>query len=392
MVSTQNPRVCASERSHSNTIMRTRASAHRALVVLMDGLPSDALLAILRCMPVTTLCRAAIVCSTWRRAVMVAAEDKLRQHRAGIAPGCDACPCWLRSLWAIELLVSHVGPDPTGRSWRDEYKPLHVAAAKWGMGERWEEWMAADFEPGGTCAEMAADEIDEAQARLGHIGWPAEDAAVLAHIGGEDEAAEQVRSYKQRLPTLAATLHASVRVYSVAACRAAAAAAPVPPPLYYYLSGERSLCHIDPDWAQLPSLPVGAEFRIVGGASARAPLRCYFPDRYAMCKEELRSDDPHWASFEDTYYRYVPQESDVVRFVSRPADVSGYHAMVHDFACERDMDSQELKELAPNFDTDGWSAPLNTTFRLEAVFPPGAWIVRGLRVRRTLYTVTLSFG
>ena len=64
--------------------------------------------------------------------------------------------------------------------------------------------------------------------------------------------------------------------------------------------------------------------------------------------------------------------------------------MVHDFIGEADGGADDA--LAPNIEHHGWSAPFLTTFRLEQVDEPGAWSVRGLRVRRRLYTITLSFG
>ena len=49
-------------------------------------------------------------CTKFRGIVSWVAEKKLRAWRPWLARGPDQCPCWLRSLAAVESIVDTVGP------------------------------------------------------------------------------------------------------------------------------------------------------------------------------------------------------------------------------------------------------------------------------------------
>ena len=61
------------------------------------------------------------------RAHKLHGAHKLRRRRPGIPVGHDAVPCWLRSLFTLELLAAAVGPMPA-HSWREDYIELHHQA------------------------------------------------------------------------------------------------------------------------------------------------------------------------------------------------------------------------------------------------------------------------
>jgi hypothetical protein len=124
--------------AHMAPLTRAR---RRAAPSLVDGLPTEMLVHTLQFRTAAALGRAACVSLAWRRAVALTAEAAVRRHHPQWPQGSDACPCWLRSLWTIELLLDRVGPDPAStssdRGWRDEYIPLHIAAGQHSLGSAW---------------------------------------------------------------------------------------------------------------------------------------------------------------------------------------------------------------------------------------------------------------
>lgn len=365
---------------------RTRSAAASARLTL-TSLPAEIHIDILRWCAAADLRRAACVCSEWKQAVLNTAEARLRSVRPEYPPGSDASPCWLRSLAAVELLTTRIGPLPTSRNWRSEYVPLQVAAAKLRLGERWADEMAADFEPDGPLSFTNQILHEPQRQQLVEAGWSGDDADLLTHLAGEEENVVLMQSFVLRSSVFAASMHSALRAYTDAA-RRNAHCDEVPSPKYYFLRGEGGLVSIDPAWELLDSLHVGDELFVAGGAWARAPLPWFFPDESGMCKEVLCSTDPNWADLDATYYQYEPMDSDIVCFLSGPPDMTGYHALIQDSIGD---------ETDPNADQDGWSAPMLSTFKLVSIREAGKWHLdtgrnQRLFVRRRLFTVSVSYG
>ena len=72
--------------------------------------------------------------------------------------------------------------------------------------------------------------------------------------------------------------------------------------------------------------------------------------------------------------QYEEVDSDVVCFRSAPADADGL-----------------LHTLVPTEGEGGHLLPPMATVTLERIDEPGEWEVRGLRVQRRLYTVSVSY-
>ena len=126
--------------------------------MFISQVSDDLLVLMLSTLPAADLRLAAATCSHWRECVPAAAGDpapspqagpdpdpdpdpdldpdpnpdpdpeiRLRRRRPGIPVGHDAVPCWLRSLFTLELLAAAVGPMPA-HSWREDYIELHHQA------------------------------------------------------------------------------------------------------------------------------------------------------------------------------------------------------------------------------------------------------------------------
>ena len=74
------------------------------------------------------------------------------------------------------------------------------------------------------------------------------------------------------------------------------------------------------------------------------------------------------------------QDSDIIYFRNTPADSSGYQALL-------------LQVGDPTLPDDAdFMLPSFAHVTLEAVQQPGEWQVRGIFVRRRLFTVSVRFG
>ena len=112
----------------------------------------------------------------------------MRLHRTAMPAGFDACPCWLRSLSAIELLTTKIGAPPPARTFHQEYVELHFAGARLSFPDHTVNPIPReDFEPGGALDFQKCLVLADWKEAV-RFGWPVEDAQLLAHIAGEEGA------------------------------------------------------------------------------------------------------------------------------------------------------------------------------------------------------------
>ena len=357
----------------------TRSAAARLALDITNVLPAELLGWIAGFLLSEDLCRLARAHSTWRAAVDFSAERRVRAYLRTTLR-LEFSPCWLHSLSQIERLTAAVGPRPD-HGWRQEWQAMKVAAGRLHFAARgleWEEEDEAAFDDGGPMCMAREIERSNAQGLLGpelHGCWDEEAALYISCIGGGEESRILHAAFKQRSAAYAALMHASLSAYSSAACVVASQGL-VPPPLYATLAGEDGLLHYDEAWRGLEDLAVGAEFRSGGCCAALAGANT-FPDEQGMFYGNITLTNPGIDDAFELDWQLV--DSDIVRFVSRPADRCGYHALVQDLAGDEDEDPS-------------WGVPHDSVVRLEAISEAGEWTVRGLRVRRRLYTVSISFG
>ena len=136
------------------------------------------------------------------------------------------------------------------------------------------------------------------------------------------------------------------------------------PLLYKNLTGEFGLATADPAWEALtqPGASAGLGLVTNGVVMAQEADDRFFPDDKGYCTYVIRGDQ---AAFE-------LQDSDVVCIKSAPTDADGYHSLI-----QTGWTTYEMPPLA--------------TVTLESVQRPGEWKVRGLKVQRRLFTVSVSY-
>ena len=254
------------------------------------------------------------------------------------------------------------------------------------------EEMHAELEPGGPfsleheCGMLA--QIEDL-ASMRKVGWSETGGQLLMHDAGEAVCEVLVGCYLARRTDFAATMHSLVAEY----CSAASTAPPLAPECYCTV---RALAAFSSEWAALPTRRVGESFFSVGGASAREPLTCYFPDERGM-----HSDDMHYED-NDFSYGIGFDDSPVVRFLSAAADRNGFHSLMQDSFHVWDSTSRAGPRGA--YEHAGWSVVMLCTATLVEIHAPGEWEVRPckrpglrpvsrvLRPQQPLYTVRVSFG
>tara|TARA_B110001452_G_scaffold225938_1_gene200129 strand:+ start:376 stop:1440 length:1065 start_codon:yes stop_codon:yes gene_type:complete len=320
----------------------------------------------------------------WLQVCDEVAERRLRVRRPGLPPGSEACPCWLRSIATIEQVEAAVGPKPS-RSWHDEYLPLMKAA----------ELAFADpphvelFEPGGALTLDATLEFDAATiAAAVQAGSSADDAELIQCISGAAVSAILVRAWHAKSTEFAAIMH-RVREANFEAAMRGWSACKMHVALYEKLGkgaptdtiGDHDgLIEFDTAWERLTTSKVGDRIEIVDGVTAIEPIECVFPDDAGIYTAMTHLHDGD----EEEPVLWEAQDSDIVCFVPpKPADRGGFHALMHD-----------TPNPTSDFPTDQcmWSVGGPLTVTLEAISEPGEWQVRGLSVRRRLYSVSVSHG
>ena len=384
--------------AEAQTRTATKRRVRRRSFPLSDELPDELLAALLAKLTTVDLRAAAETCRHWREMVAVAAELCVRKHNPYLpsASSGGGSPCWLRSLLSVELLAAAVGPRPQ-HSWREDYVDLHVEAERL----RWEteedmpfDRVAANYrtdfsDDGDMSLKRMKEEYKVDQAQLRRAGWGEDDALLTVHVTGVEVNHLLVESYRERRNTFAASLHSTVAAYTAAAMRDRSPA----PVCYWHLC---DLAKWSVEWACLPTLALGESFFCVGGASAREPLDCYFPNDLGMHEEKsVLRPGGDGVNLEDWMTEFVFVDSPCVRFVSSAPDRNGFHSLIQDAFDERMRSGRH--EVA------SWSIPFLSTVTLIERHGPGEWEVyptkyglrpskRGLRVQQTRYTVTVSFG
>ena len=276
------------------------------------------------------------------------------------------------------------------KSWaKDQLRETHYVP--------WEavaEEMHAELEPGGPfslereCGMLA--QIEDLVS-MRKAGWSETGGQLLMHGAGEEVCGVLVGCYLARRTDFAATMHSLVAEY----CSAASTAPPLAPECYCTV---RALAAFSSEWAALPTRRVGESFFSVGGASAREPLTCYFPDERGMHSEDMLP----LSGLDDFSYGIGFDDSPVVRFLSAAADRNGFHSLMQDSF--HVWDSTSRAGPRGGYEHAGWSIAMLCTATLVEIHAPGEWWVRpckrpglrpvsrALRPQQPLYTVRVSFG
>ena len=355
----------------------------------LTDLPHDLLHSSLRTASARDMGRMGRCSRLWLQVCDEVAERRLRARRTGLPPGSSAHPCWLRSLGTLEQIDAAVGPAPS-RSWRDEYVPLMLAAERAFSPGEFPAPPTDLYGPGGDLSidVMCAADADDMTAVV-QAGFSADDAAVLSTLGGTAPSTILVRAFLQRSTEFAAITHRLSDLYFRAALRAWNAGVThgrvyqplgTGPPTDA-LDSQVGLIAFDPAWGRLTTASVGDRIEIVGTGCAYEPIEVVFQDDAGIYTESASLTDP--AEGEAISSSWNLEDSDVVCFLpSRPADRGGHYMLVHEPA--------DPKSSAAADCLWGLHGPFIVT--LEAISEPGEWQVRGLRVRRRLYSVSVSFG
>ena len=218
-------------------------------------------------------------------------------------------------------------------------------------------WTRSMFEPGGSSSievflkQQAAPiqwKVDQ--------GWPREQAEAATLITAAVNAS-LAASVRDRSDRYAASAHAVFEAMSGAARRQTAPA----PLLYKNLTGEFGLATEDPAFQALLQSDVapGVQLFTNGVGNGDTADADTFPDESGF---RLKTSQTH-----DLI------DSDIVCFRSAPADADGLHTLIP-------WDSVGTCKLPPM-----------ATVTLEKIDEPGEWEVMGKRVKRRLYTVSVSY-
>uniref|UniRef100_A0A7S0NVR4 F-box domain-containing protein n=1 Tax=Calcidiscus leptoporus TaxID=127549 RepID=A0A7S0NVR4_9EUKA len=325
----------------------------------LDSLPTELIWHILVHVAAVDLARARCACQTWARLARGVAEDVLRRRRR-LPVACD-CPCWIRSLAAAEALERAVGQNPESRGWRDEWAP---------MCREWYRLLASRdmgtdqmFEANGT--ESVSQKLLSFAVAIEQkldAGWDAERAAAVSVIVpcGHIAIAQALHELDGRY---AASTHMVIDSLFVRACLAEEPA----PPLYAALEGEFGLATNGPEWNLLqPGCAIGSIF------TTTAPVEAIVPDAHT-----IRVAGYHSSVNTGGVLSYKLAESDIVCILSSRARESGFHSLV------------QTATAAPSAE---YMLPPMATVCLEKIEEPGMWSVRRRKVRRRLYTVSVSYG
>ena len=283
----------------------------------------------------------------------------------------------------IEL---HIGRRPSNRSWRDEwpdanlevrmqvlraaYSDVYGQEAIAGMDAVVSPIIHASFSPGGessvdrkilSYASSIQWKIDQGWTRPHAELYQLVDTNLKAAIGA---------SVQQRSQRYAASIYGLLD--ALRAASELTTQVPVMQPLYYNLSGAYGLISSDKAWMALqePGACVGMRFVTYSMAQGLPASAESFPSEDGYCSVSYATHD---TDEEGVTYHYEPVDSDIVCFRCGPADADGLHSMINDH------------------ETGTHVVPPLTTVTLERIDEPGCWEVRGLRLRRRLYTVRVTY-
>ena len=265
------------------------------------------------------------------------------------------CKAW-RSAWPAATLERAIGPKPTGRTWRNEWvdASLECDRINFKLPNR------ERYEAGGPRSIQAmATKHSEFIEWLVNYGWPTESAIAFALTGKTNIAI--CLAIQQRSSRYAATAHILYDAYMLVARRNLTAVAPH---TFKHLHGKFSLSEIDMGFNVLTHPKTRPGTTILTNSFVRTEIATdlTFPDEAGF----------YATVFKGTVPRNDFCQSDIVCFVSRPADANGCHSPVH---------TSENRFVLP---------PL-TTVTLESIHEPEGWQVNGHVIQRRLYTVSVTY-
>ena len=259
----------------------------------------------------------------------------------------------LRLVFGIERAV---GPKPAERTWRDEWVDAWMERKQLAG----ENAKRANYEPGGISSidKFIGQDTKQIEWKV-NAGWPREQAEAYTEISMSIKVS-LAAAVRERSDRYAASTHEVCEALEGAARRQTEVA----PLMYGNLVGLFGYASEDPAWEALrqPGAMPGLGLVTNGIVKGMAPSANTFPDDkgYCIC-ENIGGKQT-----------FVLQDSDIVCIRSAPKDAAGYHSLVQ-------------------VGTTAYSMPPLSTVTLEKVQEPGEWEVRGYRVQRRLYTVSLTF-
>eukprot|EP00747_Dinoflagellata_sp_TGD_P223280 gnl/TRDRNA2_/TRDRNA2_94882_c0_seq1.p1 gnl/TRDRNA2_/TRDRNA2_94882_c0~~gnl/TRDRNA2_/TRDRNA2_94882_c0_seq1.p1 ORF type:complete len:338 (-),score=53.46 gnl/TRDRNA2_/TRDRNA2_94882_c0_seq1:44-1057(-) len=255
--------------------------------------------------------------------------------------------------------ASELPPRPEDRTWRDEWRAVRTEELRL----QGQEFMAkADhFEDNGpgSIKQMTKYLQKYIQWQV-DAGWDREQAEAYTLLASCARAALG-RALREHDPAYSACQHLVIEAINQRAKRLSVSA----PDAYRNMSGMFGLVTEDPVWRTLadssPSI-VGTTFvtsAIVAGYTGLAQ----FPNEGGFHVGVSRGGNVH----------YEMQESDIVRFRSALGDKNGYHSLIQ--AAEGTYD-----------------LPPMCVVRLEEVKEAGEWEAYGLKIKRRLFVVSVTYG
>ena len=335
-----------------------------------------------------SLAAASLVSDVFYKAVQTAAELYLRARRPNLPAASVQCICWLRCLAGLRNIENIIGPKPE-HNWRRELVELHLKAEALASPTYFDDPAFQDdrryeYEHGLLSYNKQLEGGEEAiQYCVDCGGWTREGAIFIDMLGGGDSAItwsiHPDRLSKRDKQRFAATIHMLFDVIFVAAWQA-----PTVCELVYASlcnDSQTGLTHVDEVYMpeELLALGVGNSVVVAGGWGSPA-CADNFRDEHGIWTYDPTPDSPD--GFNDADYHAL--DADIIAFRCRPPDRFGFHAPVRH--PRPPMTSAGYPCI------DEYLLPPHTTITLEHVAQPGEWVVRGLRVKRRLFTVSVTFG
>lgn len=292
------------------------------------------------------------------------------------------CPCWLRCCAALRQMEERVGPRPQNRTWREEYVMMNVRDSELEDPHGFDVDLEIDFysSGSGSLKHVLEDKVREINHKL-NLGWCRDHAEMIVV---PSPVMAFMESLNDKTPTFAATAYTLLDVMFASAMLLPHTAVPG---VYASLSDDLDvgISRYSSGWHSdyLEALGIGGSFIAIGGAIGFDPTAEMFPD-----EEGMYTYDPTEDMEGEALVTYDPRfnavvDADILRIVCRPADALGYHAPIF-YPEPEDLDG------FPSRDT--YFVPENTTVTLERIDEAGEWEVLGLKVRRRLFTVSVTFG
>jgi len=249
-----------------------------------------------------------------------------------------------------------VGPKPTDRTWRDEW----VNACLEQNQLSGESHPRSDYESGGSDSidKKVHDFAASIQWKVDN-GWPREQAEAYTVVT-TCIAAPLAAAVHERSGRYAVSSHVLCEVFSEQVKRATAVA----PNIYANLTGAFGLVTGDLAWEALlqTDVEVGLSLTTNGVAEGHPASAKSFPDAEGF-RVGINIGGKEI---------YELQESDVVCFQSATSAADGYHSLIR------------VNELGTS------ALPPFATVTVEKIEEAGQWEVNGHRVRRRLFTVSVT--